>query len=171
MLEVIMALADADEAGIEESGFRISNLCFVDGTAFLADGQTELHQLISHLHIVSICFGLNISTSKTEFQSVLRKPPKLAITIGGTVLKQMDLLTYLGRVILQDARCEVSIKRRINPTTGVAPSLNTIWESKDISTWTKVRVYRGLVMSVLMYNSETWTIWMADQSRPRVWWF
>ena len=67
-----------------------------------------------------------------------------------------------------DARCELDIKRRINLATGVASSLNTVWESKDISTPTKVRVYCALVLSVLLYNSETWTMRATDEARLRV---
>jgi hypothetical protein len=168
MLEVVMALAEVDESGIVVSGYRISNLRFADDISFLADGQSELQQQISSLHNISTRFGLRISTSKTEVQCVSRHPPKLTISIGGTVLNQVEQFTYLGGVISQDARCEHDLKRRVNLATGVASALNTIWESKDISTQTKVRVYRALVLSVLLYNSETWTMRAADESRLRV---
>jgi len=158
-------IADVDESGIAVSGSRISNLRFADDISFLADGQLELQEQISSLHTASTCFGLKISSSKTEVQCISRNPPKLTISIGGTILNQVEQFTYLGGVISQDARCELDIKRRINLATGVASSLNTIWESKDISTRTKVRVYRVLVLSVLLYNSETWTMKAADESR------
>jgi Reverse transcriptase (RNA-dependent DNA polymerase)/Domain of unknown function (DUF6451) len=168
MLEVVMALADVNESGIVVSGYRISNLRFADDISFLADGQSELQQQINSLHTVSTRFGLKISTSKTEVQCVSRDPPKFTINIGGTVLNQVEQFTYLGGVILQDARCEFDIKWRLNLATGVVSSLNTIWESKDISVQTKVRVYHSLVLSVLLYNYETWTMRAGDESRLRV---
>jgi len=168
MLEVVMALADVDEAGILVSGARISNLRFADDIAFLADGQPELQQQISQLHTTSSRFGLKISTSKTEVQCISRQPPRLQINIDGTELNQVEQFTYLGGVISQDARCEADIRRRVNLATGVASSLNTVWESRDISVKTKVRVYEALVMSVLLYNSETWTMKGTDESRLRV---
>jgi hypothetical protein len=80
----------------------------------------------------------------------------------------VEQFTYLGGVISQDARCNFDIKRRINLATGVVSSLNTILESKDISVQTKVRVYRSLVLSALLYDSETWTMRAAGESMLRV---
>ena len=74
----------------------------------------------------------------------------------------------MGGVISQDARCETDIRRRVNLATGVASSLCTVWESRDNSIKTKVRVYEALVKSVLLYNSETWTLKRSDENRLRV---
>jgi len=65
MLEVVMALADVDEAGILVSAEPGSAIFASLTISFLADGQSELQQQISQLHSVSTRFGLKISTSKT----------------------------------------------------------------------------------------------------------
>jgi hypothetical protein len=168
MLEVIMALAATDEAGISVSGDRVNNLRFADDIALLANDQTELQDQISHLHEISTRFGLKISTSKTEVQCISRNPPVLSVNVGSDKLNQVEQFTYLGGVISQDARCELDIKRRINLATGITSSLSTIWKSKDISMKTKVRVYEALVLSVLLYNSETWTLKATDEAKLRV---
>ena len=36
--------------------------------------------------------------------------------------------------------------------------LKKVWSSTDISNTTKLEVYETMVLSVLMYNSETWTL-------------
>ena len=51
---------------------------------------------------------------------------------------------------------------------GIASSLSTVWESRAISLKTKVRVYEALVLSVLLYNSETWNMKGTDETRLRV---
>ena len=149
------------------SGCRINNLRFADDIAFLPNDQSELQQQISQLHSTSTRFGLRISTSKTEVQCISRHPHALKISVGVVELNQVENFTYLGGVISQDARCEQDIRRRINLTTGVASSLHTVWNERDISLKTKVRVYETLVLSVLLYNAETWTMKAADDSRVR----
>ena len=47
-------------------------------------------------------------------------------------------------------------------------SLSCIWKSNDISNNTKTRVYETLVLSILLYNSETWTLREADKGKLRV---
>jgi len=163
-----MALGDNEDAGILVSGIRISNFQFADDKAILADGQNELQQQVTQLHSYSSRFGMKISTSKTEVQRISRHPKDLAISIDGAELNQVEQFTYLGGVISEDARCELDVKRRINLATAVASALKTVWGSKDLSTKTKLNVYEVLVTSVLLYNSETWTLKRADEDRLRV---
>jgi len=49
------------------------------------------------------------------------------------------------------------IRRRIGIAYGAMQKLKKIWESKEISIWAKVKVYEALVLSLVLYNSETWT--------------
>ena len=80
----------------------------------------------------------------------------------------MDQFTYLGGVISSDGSCERDIGRRIGLATGVVSSLSSIWASKELSQQTKIRVYQTLVLSILTYNSETWTLKVTDMHRLRV---
>ena len=50
------------------------------------------------------------------------------------------------------------VDRRIGLATGVAGNLAVIWRSKDIGLITKTRLYKALVLSVLLYNAETCTM-------------
>ena len=43
--------------------------------------------------------------------------------------------------------------------------LNSIWKSSEISTQTKLELYRVLVLSIATYGSETWTLKKKDQQR------
>src|SRR6476469_2103567 len=47
-------------------------------------------------------------------------------------------------------------------------SLKVIWQARDISLGTKVMVYESLVLSLLLYNSETWTLREDTKQRLRV---
>ena len=79
-----------------------------------------------------------------------------------------DQFIYLGGVISSDSSSEHDIKRRIGLATGAAASLSAIWASKEICEGTKIRVYRSLILSILLYNSETWTLKDTDKRRLRV---
>jgi len=41
-------------------------------------------------------------------------------------------------------------------------SLSNIWRDQGLSLSTKTRIYQTLVVSVLLYASETWTLLSAD---------
>ena len=58
----------------------------------------------------------------------------------------------------EDAGLAADVDRRIGLAAGVARSMTKLWSSRDIGSSTKVRLYKSLVLSVLLYNSETWTM-------------
>ena len=166
MLEVVMALAlDNKEIGATVSGFLCSNLRFADDIALLSEAADDLQSQITDLHRFSSRFGLRISTSKTEVLCISRFPPDFNIVIDNTVLGQVNQFTYLGGVIACDASCENDVTRRIGLAFGAAASLNTIWAAEGISIETKVRVYQSMVLSILLYNSETWTLREMEKKR------
>ena len=120
---------------------------------------------MDNLHAVSTQFGLKISPSKTEVQCCSRDPPAIQVNIDGSRLGQVEQFTYLGGVISCDNSSENDVGRRIGLATGASATLNTIWASKDITQETKLRVYRSLVLSILLYNSETWTLKESNKRR------
>jgi len=60
------------------------------------------------------------------------------------------------------------INRRIGLARTVFQMLKKVWSSTDISYTTKLKVYETIVLSELMYNSETWTLKQTQENRLRV---
>jgi len=75
---------------------------------------------------------------------------------------------YLGGTVSEDVAMEQGIKRRIGLACGVVQNLNPIWKAKEITKDTKKRVYESLVLSVTLYNSETWTLKEASKRKLKV---
>ena len=88
------------------------------------------------------------------------------ISINGISLKQVDEFVYLGSKIAGDGSSDQDVRRRIGLANGVVQSLDKIWRAKDISVNTKTRVYKTLVLSLLLYNSETWAL--KEESKRRL---
>ena len=80
------------------------------------------------------------------------------VSLHGNALKQVKEFTYLGSVIASNGTSEKDIDRRINLARAAFNSLKKIWAARDISKPLKVRVYESLVLSILLYGSETWTM-------------
>jgi len=72
-------------------------------------------------------------------------------------LTQCEEFVYLGDVFSADGCCDRDVDRTIGLAAG-------IWKAKDISKSTKVLLYQSMVQSIVLYNSETWTI-KEDQKR------
>ena len=103
-------------------------------------------------------FGLEVNRTKTEVQCIGREKQQMKTSLGGTELTQCEEFVYLGGVVSADGFCDRDVDRRIGLAAGIVRNLHSIWKAKDISKSTKVLLYQSMVQSIVLYNSETWTI-------------
>ena len=140
----------------------------MDDISLLADSSVGLQQLLDKVHKVSSRFGLNVSASKTEVQCIGKERQLVKITLGTIELMQSEDFVYLGGVLSHDLSCDKDVSRRIGLAAGIVRSLHKVWEAKDITKSTKVLLYRTLVQSIILYNSETWTMKEEQKRKLRV---
>jgi len=105
--------------------------------------------------------------TKTETQALGKGGNKLQIPVYGQQLTQVDKFIYLGGSIGIDGT-EEDVNRRVGLARGNFQAMNKVWTSKDISKATKLQVYETMILSTLLYNSETWTLKKTQQNRLKV---
>ena len=69
---------------------------------------------------------------------------------------------FLGSKITADGDCSHEIKRRSLLGRKMMTNLNSIFESRDNTLPTKVRLVKAMVFLVVMYECESWTIKKAE---------
>ena len=131
---------------------------FADDIGFLSESADDLQTLIDSAHAESSRFGLIISTAKTEVQCISPMEHDWTSTIDGVPLRRAKEFVYLGGKMTEAANSRADVDRLISHATGVAGNLAVIWRFKDIGLLTKTRLYKAPVLSVLLYNAETWTM-------------
>jgi len=166
-LEAIMgrALAEREEGAII-GGNLISNLRFADDIGALAESNQGLQDNMNSISLEAERLGMKMNLEKTEVQYIGKEKVAMDISIGGTTLKQVDEFVYLGSKIEGNGSSDQDVKRRIGLANGVVQSLASIWRAEGISVKTKVRVYETLVLSLLLYNSETWAL--KEETKQRL---
>ena len=70
-----------------------------------------------------------------------------------------------GSQITADGDCSHEIKRRLLFGRKVMTNLDSIFKSRDITLPTKVRLVKGMVLPVVMYGCESWTVKKAEHRR------
>ena len=166
-LEAIIgrALVQSEE-GAMIGGNLISNLRFADDIGSLAESNQGLQNSMSSISREAERMGMRMNLEKTEVQYIGKEKVTMDLSINGTLLKQVDEFVYLGSKIAGDGSSDQDVKRRIGLANGLVQSLDKIWKAKDISVSTKTRVYETLVLSLLLYNSETWAL--KEESKRRL---
>ena len=81
------------------------------------------------------------------------------VRLEGGEIKSVQDFTYLGSNITTDAEVDNEVKIHIGKAARAFGCLQkSIFQNRRLSVSTKRRVYRVVVLSVLLYCAETWTI-------------
>ena len=90
-------------------------------------------------------------------------PP--SIRIGGQVLNAVERFQYLGSTISSNLSLEPEISSRIAKASAVMSKLHKrVWSNNNLTVNTKMQVYKACVLSTLLYSSESWTSYAAQET-------
>ena len=91
--------------------------------------------------------------------------PITSCQIDGETMETGTDFIFLGSKITKDGDCSHEIKRCLLLGRKVMTNLHSILKSRDITLPTKVRLVKAMVLAVVMYGCEIWTIKKAECQR------
>ena len=150
-----------ERAGIEIAGRNINNLRYADDTTLMAESKEELKSLLMKVKEESEKSDLKLNTEKTK---IMASGPSLHDQKMGKQWKQWDFI-FLGFRITVDGDCSHEIKRCLLLGRKAMTNLDNIWKSRDITFSKVIHLVRAMVLSVVMYGCESWTIKKAEHQR------
>ncbi|VDP32693.1 unnamed protein product [Schistosoma margrebowiei] len=126
-----------------------------DDLALLSHTHEQMQTKTVSVAAVSASVSLSIHKGKTKvlkFKAEYRSP----ITLDGETLEDVESFTYLGSIIDEQGGSDADVKARIGKAKTVFLQLKNIWNSKQLSTNIKMRIFNFNVKAVLLYGAETW---------------
>ena len=151
---------------ISIGGRTISNLRFADDIDLMGGSNTELQELTKRLTSRAGAYGMEVSSEKSKVMTNSANKTPTQIYMNGQQLEEVSAFKYLGATLTKDSRSTIEIKSRLAITTSIMAKLDKIWKNKNISFPTKMRLYRALVLSTLLYGCESWI--MTAETTKRV---
>ncbi|CAH1259012.1 PKD1L3 [Branchiostoma lanceolatum] len=134
---------------------------YADDAAIIGSSAAGLQRTLNSLDDAYTRAGLIINCGKTEAMEQSQPGTEPAtFSIKGTALKNVPTFTYLGSVL--NSTCDITdeVHRRIGlASTSFGRLANRVFLNKDLTTMTKVAVYSAICLSILLYASETWTLY------------
>ena len=147
----------------------VRDFLFADDCALNADSKDAMQRSMDKLSAACDAFGLTISIKKTEVlhqpaQNTNRPQETPAITVNGQTLQTVSKFTYLGSTLTSDAQLDVEIENRVAKASRSFGRLrNTVRDRKGLKLTTKLKVYRAVVLTSLLYACETWTTYARHE--------
>nr|VZI24942.1 unnamed protein product [Spirometra erinaceieuropaei] len=167
-IDWILGRALRDSDGVEFApGHRLTDLDYADDIAILASSFGDLQSTVSRVNEVAKSVGLSINAAKTKvFSSCMPDQEKAPLGIDGCQLEEVDSFKYLGARLLPNGQSKDDIVSRIDAARWVFSSLRKcLWNRRDLSIATKIRVYRASVRSVLLCGCECWALRVEDERK------
>ena len=104
--------------------------------------------------------GLKLSVQKTK---IMASSPITSWKIDGETVETVSDFIFGGSKITADGDCSHEIKRRLLNGRKVMTNLDSILKSRDITLPTKVHLVKAMVLPVVMYGCESWTVKKAER--------
>ena len=143
----------------------VRELMFADDTAFVAHSHQDAQEIITLFAQAARTFGLKINIKKTE---VVYQPVPGSqdtgdpILLNGEDLAQVTKFRYLGSTVSNNNSLEIELELRTsNASRAFGRLKERVWNNRDLTLTTKCAVYKAIVLSTLLYGSETWTVYRA----------
>ena len=143
------------QAGIKIARRNINNLSYADDTTLMAESEEELKSLLMKVKEESEKVGLKLNIQKMK---IMASGPITSWEIDGETVETESDFIFLGSKITADGDCSHEIKRCLLLGRKVMTNLESILKSRDITLTAKFHLVKAMIIPVVMYGCESWTI-------------
>jgi hypothetical protein len=114
---------------------------------------------------------LQVNVEKTKYMLVSRDQnagQNQEIKIGNRSFENVSQFKYVGTTVTNQNLIQEEIKRKLNSGNACYQSVQKLLPSRLLSKNVKVRIYKTIILLVVLYGCETWSLTVREEHKPRV---
>ena len=147
--------------GVDYHG-AVTDLCYADDVVIFASMFDVIIHALNAMNTQAIPLGLQVNWTKTKMLATMTNDPgntprSLSVDDNSS-LEVVDDFIYLGSKIVSTCLTSPEIRRRLALANSAFGRMETVWRRRAISLTLKLRLLDSLILPVLLYGSETWTL-------------
>ena len=147
------------QARTKIAGRNINNLRYADDTTLMAESEEELKSLLMKVKEDSEKVGLTLNIQKTK---IMASGLITSWEMDGKTVETVSNFIFGGSKITADGDYSHEIKRCLLLGRKIMTNLDSILKSRDITLPTKVHLVKAMVIPVVTYGCESWTVKKAE---------
>jgi hypothetical protein len=82
--------------------------------------------------------------------------------------KRVEVFKYLGTTVTNQNYIQEEIKGRLKSGSACYHSVQKLLSSSFLSKNLKIKIYRNIILPVVLYGCETWSLTLREEHRLRV---
>jgi hypothetical protein len=147
-------------------------LVYADDVNLLGDSITAINENTESLLGASMNVGLEINAEKTKYMIMSSRYQNSGqnqnIRITNESFGNVAKFRYLGTTLTNQNDIHVEIKSRLNSGTACYYSGQNLLSSRLISKNLKTNMHKTVILPVVLYGCETWSLTLEEEHRLRV---
>jgi hypothetical protein len=146
-------------------------LVYADDVNLLGDNIDTIKNNRETLIDSSKQVGLDVNAEKTKYMLLSRHQnagTNYNIKTGGRSFENVTEFKYLGTTITNQNLIQGEIKRRLNSVNACYHLAQNLLSSRLLSKYVNIRIYKTIILPVVLYGCETWSLALREEQRLRV---
>ncbi|BHF66057.1 hypothetical protein SprV_0200907100 [Sparganum proliferum] len=156
----------------------VHELLFADDCALNTTSEEEMQRSMYLFYAACENFGLVINTQKTVVvhqpppnpatppNAPPPPPPPPQISVNETQLQVVENFPYLGSALSGNTKIDDEVANRISKASQAFGRLqSTVWNRHGLQLSTKLKMYKAVILSRLLYGAETRTVYTKQARR------
>jgi len=91
-----------------------------------------------------------------------------SVRIDNSIFERVEVFKYLGKTLTNQNSIAEEIKSRLRSGNACYHSVQNVLSSRLISKNLKIKIYRNIILPVVLYGCETWSLTVRGERKLRV---
>ena len=146
---------ETDEGIVWREGRKLVDLDYADDIVLISESPEGIQRVLDCLVREGDKVGLVINCAKTEMINMNNENARDCV-INNRVVRQVERFKYLGTYLSKDGTLQCEFEERLRKANQAMGMLKAIWNNANFSVHTKLKIYKTIVRTILIYGHESW---------------
>jgi len=160
---------------VNQDGLKLNGthqlLAYADDVNILAGSIHTLKENAEALAAATREIGLEVSADKTKYMVMSRDQNAgriQSVKIDNSTFESVEEFEYLGTTLTNQNSILEEIKSRLRSENAFYDSVQNLLSSSLLSKNLKIKIYRTIILPVVLHGCETWSLALREERKLRV---